>query len=146
MIVVVMMVNTLFQRSERRRRFYRRSVSFIEQRAAESAESVRSRIQFPAFGALGPGGWAGGLKGRRSRRFGRVAFPLSNICRKRLDGLQRDRHGFLAGLRPPQVSIHLGKELIYRQIRQRLLAITRLGLGFAGAVRAHRPQILLPNP
>ena len=146
MIVVVVMVNALFQPSERFRGFCLRYRSFVEQHSAESAESVRPRVHFPAFGTLGPGGRAWRLQGWRASRFTRVAFPQSYIRRKRLDCLQRDRHGFLAGLGPPQVSIHLGKELVYRQIRQRLPAVTRLGLWFAGAVGGHRAQILLPNP
>lgn len=143
MIVVMMMVNVLIEGSLRRRRFYRRHPRLIQRRSAEAAESVGPRDHSPAFGTLEPGGRVPRFHGGRVNRFASVAFLESCIGRQRLDGLQGNRHGFLARLGPAQVAIHLGKELVYGRIRQKLIVFA--GLLFAGVVRSHTTQILLPN-
>jgi len=74
-----------------------------------------------------------------------MAFLQRRARRQCLDGLQGDRHGFLAGLRPAQVGIHLGKEFVYRRIGQGLIVLARLGLYLAAVIREHRIQILLPK-
>jgi hypothetical protein len=71
-------------------------------------------------------------------RFVGTGFVQSCIRRQCLDCLQGDRDGFLARLGPPQVAIHLGKELVHRRIRQKDTVFARLGLGFAVALRGHR--------